>query len=121
MTNIAKTVQTLNPSSAALNGFLFAVPFFILNFIVALRIQPLYSFLGSFPAIRATPLTPLLLLLLFPIGAYIAARPMFYGKRKFYPLNALVAAGLLVIFWVLFTALGEELYRCDVLNIPNCD
>jgi len=26
-----------------------------------------------------------------------------------------------VIFAVLFTGLGEEFYRCEILEIPNCD
>lgn len=116
---------TANPKSAALIGFLFAVPFLAINFIVALHIEPFYSFLGSFPAIRATPLTPLLLLLLFPIGAFIALRPMFQktpdGQRRFLIGNSLVALTLLAFFLVVFSALGEEFYRCEILHIPNCD
>jgi hypothetical protein len=110
---------------AAIIGFLFVVPFFVANFIVALRIEPLYSFLGSFPAIRNSTFIPLLLLLLFPIGTYIAVRPALQkgpdGKRAMHVVNIAVAAIILAIFLVLFYALGEEAYRCDVLKIPNCD
>lgn len=116
---------TTHPRLAAFVGFLFASPFVIMNFIVALRLEPFYSYLGSFPAIRNAMFLPLLLLLLFPIGAYIASRPMLHkdatGRRKLFVINAIVAILLLVSFVVLFTALGEEMYRCEVLKIPNCD
>ena|SRR3989344_990925 len=113
------------PALAATVGFLFAAPFVIMNFIIALRLEPFYSFLGSFPAIRNAMLTPLLLLLLFPVGAYIAALPMLRkdanGKQKMLVANSIVILILLVIFAVLFTGLGEEFYRCEILEIPNCD
>jgi hypothetical protein len=122
--NHMKNLST-KPTLAATIGFLFAAPFVIMNFIIALRIEPFFSFIGSFPAIRNATLTPLLLLLLFPIGAYIAALPMLRqdasGKRKMIIANSIVIAILLVVFAVLFTALGEEFYRCDILNIPKCD
>lgn len=113
-----------NPNKAALIGFLFALPFVITNFIVALRIEPFYLFLGSFSVIRNSPIFPLLLLLLFPVGAFVAMRPSLKkvdGKRKFYLTNSIVAIVLIVVFILLFTALEEELYRCNVLQIPNCD
>jgi hypothetical protein len=110
-----------NPNFAAIIGFLFALPFFIINFIVALRIEPLYSILGAYPALRNTPILPLLLLLLFPIGACISAYPMFQGKQKIYITNTIVVIVLMVVFFILFYALGEELYRCEIAKIPNCD
>lgn len=117
--------KDLTPSASAVIGFLLALPFIIVNFIVALRIEPFYSFLGSFPAVRNSSLFPLLLLLLFPIGAYIVIRPMLQkapdGKRKIYLVNSVLGAIMLLVFLVLFIALGEETYRCDILKIPNCD
>jgi hypothetical protein len=112
------------PKKTAIVGALFALPFFLANFVVALRFEPFYSLLGIIPAMRKTPILPLLLLLLFPIGAYIAIRPSIQkksGKRKFYIANTFIAAFLLVFFFIVFTALGEEFYRCDILHIPNCD
>jgi hypothetical protein len=113
----------MSPNRSAFVGFLFSLPFIITNFIVSLRIEPIYSFLGSFPVIRNSPFIPLILLLLFPIGAFIALYPMLQAnkKRNFYIANSIVAIILLVVFFILFVALGEEIYRCDILRIPNCD
>jgi len=110
---------------AALIGFLYTLPFIILNFVVTLRLEPLYSFLGSFPAIRNSPYIPLILLFLFPIGAFIVTRPMLQkgitGTRTFYALNAVLALIILGVFVVFSYGLGQDLYRCEVLKIPNCD
>jgi hypothetical protein len=108
---------------SALLGFLLATPFLVLNFIVALRIEPAYSLLGLFPAMRNSPFLPLGLLLLFPIGAYISLRPWIENKKKGggYMLNVLVAGLLLLLFVPIFSALASELYRCSVLLVPNCD
>ncbi len=122
--NRMKNLST-KPALAATIGFLFAIPFLIMNFIIALRLEPFYSFIGSFPAIRNATLTPLVLLLLFPIGAYIAALPMLRkdtnGKRRMLVANSIVIVIMLAVFVVLFTALGEDFYRCDILGIKNCD
>lgn len=114
--------KTLNPGHSALKGFLFAIPFLVLNFIVVLRLEPFYSFLGSFPVIRNSPFLPLILLLLFPVGVFIAVKPVFNGgKRRVYLVNLGVAVIMAVMFVILFGALGEEFYRCGILKIPNCD
>ena len=36
-------------------------------------------------------------------------------------LNGALGALMLVVFVILSVALGSEIYRCDVLGIPNCD
>jgi hypothetical protein len=108
------------PSTSWIYGFLFSLPFLLLNCIVALRIQPFYSWLELVTPVRRSPMLPLFLLLLFPVGAYVAARPMI-ERKKFYLLNSLVAVALLIFFFVVFPALSIEAYRCDVLVIPNCD
>ena len=114
----------MSPKSAAFVGFLFSLPFIVANFIVSLRIEPFYSFLGTFPTVRNSTLFPLLLLLLFPVGAFIAIRPLLKtsnGKRKFYLVNITLASIMLIVFLLLFFALAGDTYRCDVLKIPNCD
>jgi len=114
----------MNPKSAAFLGFLFTLPFIVANFIVSLRIEPFYSLLGKFPAVRNSTLFPLLQLLLFPIGAFIAIRPVLKksnGKWGFYPVNIVLVALMLIVFFLLFIALAGDTYRCDVLKIPNCD
>lgn len=114
----------MSSKTAAFIGLLFVLPFIIVNFIVSLRIEPFYSFLGAFPAIRNSTMFPLLLLLLFPVGAFISLRPTLKssnGKRKFYILNIVLALIMLIVFLVLFSALAGDAFRCDVLKIPNCD
>jgi hypothetical protein len=114
----------MSSRSAAFIGFLFSLPFILVNFVVSLRIEPFYSFLGTVPAVRNSTIFLLLLLLLFPVGAFIAIQPMLKtsnGKRKFYPINIGLALILLIVFLFLFSALIGDTYRCDVLKIPNCD
>lgn len=117
---------TTNPKSAALIGLLFIAPFVILNAIVGNRIEPFFSLIR--PGIHTGPYEYILLfivLLLIPIGSFISIRPIFQkgaeGKRNFYLVNAIFAALLLIVFVMLFVGLGSEIYRCDVLQIPNCD
>jgi hypothetical protein len=63
--------------------------------------------------------------LFLPVGAYIALRPMLRrgadGQRRLYLANLLVGLALLAIFVLLVGALAEEVYRCDVLRLANCD
>lgn len=117
---------TTNPKLAALIGLFFIAPFALLNAIVGNRIEPFFSLIR--PDIHTGPYEYLVLfivLLLIPVGSYIALQPILHrgaeGKRSFYPLNVLLAAVLLMVFVTLSVALGSEIYRCDVLQIPNCD
>lgn len=121
-----KSKILLNPNSAALIGFALILPFVFLNMIVANRIEPFFSLIR--PGVHTSPFEYVLLiivLLLLPAGAFIAIRPMLQrgvdGKRKFYLLNGILAAILLIVFVLISVAFAEELYRCDVLQIPNCD
>jgi hypothetical protein len=114
----------MSPRSAAFVGFLFSLPFIVANFIVSLRIEPFYSLLGTFPTVRNSTMFPLLLLLLFPIGAWIAIKPVLKvsnGRRKLHFINIALASIMLIIFLFLFFALAGDTYRCDVLKISNCD
>jgi hypothetical protein len=42
-------------------------------------------------------------------------------KRRIYVVNLILGAALLLIFVLIAGGLLEEIYRCDVLRIPNCD
>lgn len=110
---------------SALLGICFSLPFFVTNAIVTLRINPWYSILEAFPHVRNSPFLPLGLLLFFPVGAYIAATPLLPkkpgAKSRMITTNFIVTFLLLAAFTILVTALGWELYRCDVLHIPQCD
>jgi len=122
------TMRTIisNPRSAALVGFLFALPFLVMNTIVGSRIEPFYSLLR--PDAHTSPFEYVLLaviLIMLPLGAFIAVRLMFQkgadGKRKFYLVNIMLATILVTGFVALSIGLGSDIYRCDVLLIPNCD
>jgi hypothetical protein len=115
-----------NQSFKALIGMLFILPFVLLDLIVSRRIEPFFSILR--PGIHTSPQEMGLLLtvlLLLPVGAAVAVRPMLQkgkdGKRKFLLVNAIAAGFLLLVFVLLVIGLGSEIYRCDILLIPNCD
>jgi len=117
---------TTNPTLAALSGVLLVLPFLTMNAIVGARIEPFFSFIR--PGIHTSTVEYVLLftvLLLIPVGAFLAARPLIQkgpdGKRRFYAVNAILATLLCVVFVVLFVGLGSDIYRCDILRIPNCD
>jgi hypothetical protein len=117
---------TSEPRSAAVIGLLLTLPLAILNAIVGNRIEPFFSFIR--PGIHTSPGEYVLLfavLLLLPLGALIALRPMLIrgtdGVRRFCLMNGAVAALLLAAFVAISIGLGSDIYRCDVLRIPNCD
>jgi hypothetical protein len=116
----------MNPTRAALTGALLAVPFVAMNAIVANRIEPFFSFIR--PGIHTSRFEYVALfsvVLLIPVGAFIAARPMLQrgvdGRRRFHAINAILAALLCMAFVAVVVGLGTDIYRCDVLGIPNCD
>ncbi len=113
------------PNTAALIGFLLAIPFVVTNAIVGTRFEPIYSMLGSTGALARPFPVVYILIALGLTGAYVAAIPMLRkgidGERHFYLLNIVVSVALLIGFLVIGTMLGSEDYRCNVLDIPNCD
>jgi hypothetical protein len=118
--------QSRNPKAAALFGGLLFLPFVAANAIIANRIEPFFSFIR--PGLNTSPFEYGLLAVvlgLMPVGAFIAARPLFdkstYPRGRDYLVNGGIAVLMLVVFVTLTVALGDEIYRCDVLRIPNCD
>ena len=118
--------MAMNPRLAGILGSLFLLPFLTANAIVGGRIEPFFSLIR--PGTHTSPREYVLLavvLLLIPVGAFLAARPMFRrgddGSRRFYALNAILATLLCAIFVFVVVGLGSDIYRCDVLGIPNCD
>lgn len=121
-----KKLKNIRPGAAALVGVLCAFPFVFLNFIVGNRIEPLYSLIR--PGIHTSALEYILLhviILLIPVGASMALVPALQkganGKRKLYPLNIIIAVALFTFFIFLAIGLGSDIYRCDILKVPNCD
>jgi hypothetical protein len=116
----------VRPTAAALMGILLILPLVAANVIVADRIEPFFSIIrpGTHTSAREYVLLGIVLVLL-PAGAWLAARPMLargvHGHRRLYPLNALLAAILLLTFVAVSFGLAVDIYRCDVLGIPSCD
>jgi hypothetical protein len=110
---------------AAVIGGLSALPFFTANAIVAQRIEPFFSVIRPGPHTSTFELVLLAVVLLcLPAGAYVAARPLFASNTRrpsAWIVNGTISVVLLVAFVVISTALGGEIYRCEVLGIPNCD
>src|SRR5688500_1827851 len=117
-------VASMKPGTAALIGGLFMVPFAAANAIVGNRIEPFFSFIrpDAHTSAREYVLLAVVLACL-PVGAFIAVQPMLRGAdgRRFHLANAAVALVLLALFVFLSVGLGADIYRCDVLQIPNCD
>lgn len=115
-----------SPNAAALLGGLCFLPFVAANAIVANGIEPFFSFIRPGPHTSSFELVLLVVVLgCIPAGAFIAARPLLDrsarpGPRTFL-LNGTLAAFMLVVFVILSAAVGSEIYRCEVLGIPNCD
>ena len=111
---------------AALLGGLCVLPFLTANAIVGNRIEPFFSFIRPGPHTSGFEYVLLTVVLgLIGVGAFIAGRPLFDRSVSHTTgvliLNGTVSALLFVIFVILAVALGSEIYRCDVLGIPNCD
>lgn len=115
----------------ALSGLALAAPIGLLLFAVVVGFEPLVAFLQSVltddraqPSLFGRAYMLGGLILLFPAFA-VAAWPMVRrgpdGRRHLRLANVaalVVIGGLIVLTW---GALAEEVVRCDVLGIPNCD
>jgi len=116
----------MRPVAAAFTGGLFMVPFAAANAIVGNRIEPFFSFIRPGPHTSAFEYVLLAVILAcLPVGAFIAARPMLKrgadGGWRVHLVNAVLALVMLALFVILSAGLGADIYRCDVLYIPNCD
>jgi hypothetical protein len=116
----------MRPALAAVTGVLCLLPFLAVNAVVGNRIEPFFSLIR--PGEHTSPREYVLLfglLALILVGALVAAGPMLRrgddGRRRFYPLNAALAVGLGLVFVAVSYGLGSDIYRCDVLGLPNCD
>jgi len=110
-----------SPGIAAAAGLACLAPLLAMNAVVSLRLEPYLTWLR--PDTHSNPREWTLIviaLLLMPLGAFLAARPL-WTQRRFFWLNASLALALVVLFSLLSFGIGEEVYRCEVLGIPNCD
>jgi hypothetical protein len=116
--------------SALIFGLIAFLPFFVLNMIAVKQIEPLSSIFrintgGNFWDYPVGHITAIVALLLLPVGAFISMSPIFRkdsdGKRYFYFANIVLAVILTSLFALITYALFDEIYRCSILQVPNCD
>jgi hypothetical protein len=121
----ASSASRRGATAAALLGGLSVLPLVTANAIVAQRIEPFFSLIRPGPHTSAFELVLLVFVLAcLPVGAYVAARPLLDARARrpsAWLVNGTISAVLVVTFVVISTALGGDLYRCDVLQVPNCD
>lgn len=122
---MADALLRRNPNVAALTGALYALPLLAANAIVAQRIEPFFSVIRPGPHTSSFELVVLAVVLVcLPVGAYVAARPLLDPRARSvstWLVNGTIGALLLVAFVAISVGLGSDIYRCDVLGIPNCD
>jgi hypothetical protein len=118
--------NSLNPNIAVAVAVLLFVPLFTLNLFAVGNYPGFDHFFRNVFSLSAYSNNPLgsaivhAAVLLLPLGAYVALRPVFVLRRAL-PLNLLIGVLLLAAFVVFVGAMGQEVYRCDVLQIPKCD
>ncbi len=123
----------LNHKSAALIGFLLAMPLAILLLIEISGIEPLHSFLvaltteaGNNPRLNTFGKIFMVgTLLLLPLGFIISFAPVARNVRAGYgftanPVNLLTAAALFTFISTLVTGFVIDQYPCW-MGVPNCD
>lgn len=114
------------PRLAAVAGLSLLIPFLAANAVVANRIEPLFTLIrpGLHTSAREYAVLAVVLLLM-PAGAMVAMLPSVWrdgtGRRRLYVVNCAVAVVLVAIFAVITSALGQEIYACEYLKVPNCD
>lgn len=120
-----------NPLLSALIGFLFVVPFFAINLLVISKTTWFYKL--AVETLHINNLTGFglgfylfaFLMLLFPVGAFIALRPVFQKdiktNKKLFIINIVLAFLIMFVFISITSSIGQEIYRCDFQKIPNCD
>ncbi len=121
----------MTQKKSAIIGFLLSLPIAVLLSSIVFRITVIESFLKMIltnDGDRPNGLGFAFMiggLVALPFALAISLWPMLRkdkkGKRHFYLVNALVAVLVLILMIPTWGALAEEVYRCDVLQVPNCD
>lgn len=122
---------SMTPRLGAAWGLALAVPIGLLLLVVALQIEPLGALLRSIltdDGVQPNALGRVYMLgglLLLPLALGVAAWPMIRrgadGRRHVHAANLAVVAVVAVLVVLTWGAFAEEVVRCDVLVIPNCD
>jgi hypothetical protein len=121
----------LSPNGAAVLALLLAAPIALLAIGIVFDIRSIESALKS--VLTSDGETPNVLgriymiagLLALPVALLVSVWPMLRkgvdGKRRFYVLNAAAAVLVIALMTPTWGGLAKDIYRCDILQIPNCD
>ena len=108
-------------SKYLLIGIALALPFFLANALVALQAEFFLSILRPSGVMTFyEQILVLVLMALVCVGGIVALLPI-AKNRRLYILNALV--GLAFVTFSIFAGhgLAYDFYKCDILQIPNCE
>jgi hypothetical protein len=110
---------------SALLGSLLVLPLGLLWSIVMLGVEPSALATGQGDATALGLILALVaLVLLFPalaVSVWPMVRAGTDGKRRIYAVNVVVAVAVLGVIALTWGALAEEIVRCEVMRVPNCD
>jgi hypothetical protein len=128
-TPVQRNTILTNPTSAAIMGFLLALPFLTILSLLLLNIEPPFAHLLNNP----DPDQPNLIGALIPLGAFllavaaclIARAPIIRtlqtgGSLLAHPVNLLLAVVILSFITILVVGLIVDQYPCWI-GVPNCD
>lgn len=102
-------------------GLAFSLPFLIANALVAAQASFFLSLLRPLGQTTSyEQFIALVLIALVGVGGVVALLPLLKEKRL-YLVNAIVGAALIIFTLFAGYGLSVDVYRCDILKIPNCD
>lgn len=102
-------------------GIVFALPFFTANALVITQSELFLSFIH--PLGETTSFEQhlvLVLITLVGVGGLVALVPIFKEKR-IYIVNAMVGLAFVAFAISAGYGIGYDFYKCNILQIPNCD
>lgn len=101
-------------------GIIFALPFFILNALVVSGAPILKIIRPYMETTGHEQILIIALLALVFVGGVVSFYPVVKNRRLMI-LNILVAITFISFSVMAGYGLGKDIYRCDILQIPNCD
>jgi hypothetical protein len=119
---------TMSPNAAALTSLLLALPMGLLLPAVVFDIEGLITSVLTDDGAQANPLglgVMLGALVALPVALAVSLTALLRrgadGRRRLSVVNLLLAAAVVTLMVPRWGGVAQELYRCEVLGIPNCD
>jgi hypothetical protein len=102
-------------------GLLCALPFAILNTLVATPVPAFVAWLRPNGHTSGFELILLWSAIVAVMGGGVVALSALWQQRRFVVLNGILGAGLLIAGVVLVLTVGAEMLACEWQRVPNCD